>query len=328
MMDSLPPPLSGVYYFWSLLLLPSSLVLNIAAFFLVLRSAGSCYKDPVVPPLLSLLGSNLLHGVLVQIFLVHQQSSGNFLFTEKLCGVIQMNQAVLQDVPFSTISLQLMVSLRRLKKDKNAYTHFNVCCGQFLVIIIPWILAIVANIVIRQQQTVADNSGLCSMFYPASIWQFIIHLSLVVGLPFLLVLMIFFSTLPYLSTCMGPVTCRSTPISPNIKQDLTILSVLFLAHIIFQVPTKITEGFIEYKNLRVDIFNLMVKISNDLSLVINPLGVLLIRGLGQRGVGKVENCQKPNSVYNSPSEENIKMIVSMEGKDLENALFKAKTTSL
>ena len=58
MMESLPPPLSGVNYFWSLLLLPSSLVLNLAAFFLLLQSAGSCYKDPIVPPLLSLLGEN------------------------------------------------------------------------------------------------------------------------------------------------------------------------------------------------------------------------------------------------------------------------------
>ena len=72
----------------------------------------------------------------------------------------------------------------------------------------------------------------------------------------------------------------------------------------------------------------MVKIATDLPLVINPLGVLIIRGLGQKEEGKVENCQTIGSVFSSPSEENIKMMVSMEGKDLENALFKAKTTSL
>eukprot|EP00092_Neocalanus_flemingeri_P032353 GFUD01035176.1.p1 GENE.GFUD01035176.1~~GFUD01035176.1.p1 ORF type:complete len:328 (+),score=47.83 GFUD01035176.1:64-1047(+) len=327
-MDVLPYPLSGVYYFWSLLLLPTSLVLNIAAFLLILRSAGSCYKDPVVPPLLSLLGSNLLHGVLVQIFLVHQQSSGSFVFTETLCGVIQVNQAVLQDVPFSTISLHLMVSLRRLKKKRDAYTYFHICCGEFFVIIIPWILAIVTNIVIRPHSPTEQFSDLCPTFYPPSLWQYIIRISIVMGIPFLLVLLVFLTTLPYLSTCMGPVTCRTNPISHNIKQDLTILSVLFLAHIIFQVPTKITECFTQYKHLQVDIFNLIVNISNDLPLIINPLGVLLIRGLGRRVTGKVESCQKNISVYNSPSEENIKMIVSMEGKELENALFKAKTTSL
>ena len=77
-----------------------------------------------------------------------------------------------------------------------------------------------------------------------------------------------------------------------------------------------------------DIFKLMVKIATDLPLVINPLGVLIIRGIGQREEGKLESCQKMSSVFSSPSEENIKMMVSMEGKDLENALFKAKTTSL
>ena len=60
MVEPLPTPLSEVYYFWSLLLLPSSLVLNLSAFFLILRSAGSCYKDPIVPPLLSLLGETPL----------------------------------------------------------------------------------------------------------------------------------------------------------------------------------------------------------------------------------------------------------------------------
>ena len=38
------------------------------------------------------------------------------MFTDRLCGVIQVNQAVLQDVPFIIISLQLMVSLQRLRK--------------------------------------------------------------------------------------------------------------------------------------------------------------------------------------------------------------------
>ena len=134
MMDALPAPISGVYYIWSLLLLPASLVLNLIAFFLILRSAGTCYKDPIVPPLLSILGisfrisiellkifsfigSNLLHSVLVQIFLVHQQSIGSFLFSETLCSVIQVNQSILQDVPFTTISLQLIVTLRRLMKE-------------------------------------------------------------------------------------------------------------------------------------------------------------------------------------------------------------------
>ena len=64
-MDSLPPPLSGVYYIWSLLLLPSSFVLNLSAFLLLLRSAGTCYKDPLVPPLLSVLGEEYWYSIIM-----------------------------------------------------------------------------------------------------------------------------------------------------------------------------------------------------------------------------------------------------------------------
>jgi len=328
MMDALPAPISGVYYIWSLLLLPASLVLNLIAFFLILRSAGTCYKDPIVPPLLSILGSNLLHSVLVQIFLVHQQSIGSFLFSETLCSVIQVNQSILQDVPFTTISLQLIVTLRRLMKERNVYTHFHVCCGHFFVISLPWVASIVSNIVAKYPKPLLESTGLCPTLYPTSLWQFIIHISIVIGIPSLLVFLVFLTSLPYLSTCLGRFTFRSNPINPTIKQELTILSVLFLAHLLFQVPTRITESFIQYKHIRSDIFTLMVRIASDFPLVINPLGVILIRGLGMRVHGKVDTHQKIISVPTSPSEENIKMIVSMEGKDLENALFKAKTTSL
>ena len=66
-------------------------------------------------------------------------------------------------------------------------------------------------------------SGLCPVFYPSSLWQFVIRISIVVGIPFFLVLLVLLTTLPYLSTCMGPTTCQTNPISHNIKQDLTIL---------------------------------------------------------------------------------------------------------
>jgi len=233
-------------------------------------------------------------------------------------------------VPFTTISLQLIISLRRIKKERDVYTHFHICCGQFLVIIIPWVVAIITNIITMHSHTVVDNSpGLCPVLYPSTLWQFIIRISIVLGIPFLLVLLVFLTTLPSLSTCIGPTTCESNPISHNIKQDLTILSVLLLAHLLFQVPTRIAECFFQYKQLRLDIFHLIVKITNDFPLVINPLGVLLIRGLGKRFDGKIESWHQATlSACSSPSEENLKMIVSMEGKDLEAALFKAKTTSL
>jgi len=331
MVDPLPTPLSGVYYFWSLLLLPSSLLLNLSAFFLTLRSAGSCYRDPLVPTLLSILGSNLLQGVLVQVFMLHQQSTGLFLFSHTLCQVIQVNQAVLQDIPFTTISLQLIATLRRIKKEQDVYTHFNICCGQFLVILIPWVVAIVTNTLTMHNHPVVDHStGVCPVFYPSSLWQFIIRIIVVVGIPFILVLLVFLTTLPYLSTCVGPLTCESNPINHNTKQDLTLLSVLILADLMFQLPTKIGEIFLHYRHTTttIHILHLIINITADIPLLINPLGVLLLRGLARRDGGKAGQWHPPPSPVHSPSEENLKMIVSMEGKDLEAALFKAKTTSL
>eukprot|EP00090_Calanus_glacialis_P012081 TRINITY_DN20532_c0_g1_i1.p1 TRINITY_DN20532_c0_g1~~TRINITY_DN20532_c0_g1_i1.p1 ORF type:complete len:187 (+),score=28.09 TRINITY_DN20532_c0_g1_i1:411-971(+) len=186
-----------------------------------------------------------------------------------------------------------MVSLQRLRKfqEREVYTHFYVCCCQCSVILIPWVVAMVTNTVMMDKQPVSDTgTGLCPVLYPSSLWQFLIRICIVLGIPLLLVLMVFLTTLPTLSTCMGPVTWQTNHINHNIKQDLTILSVLFLAHILFQVPTKITECLIQYKHLRVDIFKLIVKISTDFPLLINPLGVLIIRGLGQKGKGKVERC--------------------------------------
>ena len=52
---------------WSLILLPASLALNLTAFFSLVRRAGSCYRDPATPPLLSLTAANLLHCTLVQV---------------------------------------------------------------------------------------------------------------------------------------------------------------------------------------------------------------------------------------------------------------------
>ena len=46
-------------FIWSLILLPSALVLNVTAFLLILKTSGSCYKDPIVPPLLSVIGKIL-----------------------------------------------------------------------------------------------------------------------------------------------------------------------------------------------------------------------------------------------------------------------------
>ena len=84
----------------------------------------------------------------------------------------------------------------------------------------------------------------------------------------------------------------------------------------FIVPTKVSEAFINYKHLNSEIFKLVAKITDDLPLIVVPLAVLLIRRIRDK-----ELKQKSD-------EENTQLIVSLEGKELENALYQAKTTTL
>ena len=72
-----------------------------------------------------------------------------------------------------------------------------------------------------------------------------------------------------------------------------------------------------------DLISLITLIIFDLPLIINPMGVIIIRRnrYSRSGGGK-----SFETVFES--DENISMMVSMEGKDLENALFAAKTTTL
>ena len=51
--------LDQVSFVWSLLLLPATAVLNVSGFLLLLRGAGSCRADPIVAPLLSVLGRHV-----------------------------------------------------------------------------------------------------------------------------------------------------------------------------------------------------------------------------------------------------------------------------
>ena len=50
--------LEEVEFVWTCVLLPASVILNVAAFLWLLKTAGSCYKDPIVPPLLSVIGND------------------------------------------------------------------------------------------------------------------------------------------------------------------------------------------------------------------------------------------------------------------------------
>jgi len=101
--------------------------------------------------------------------------------------------------------------------------------------------------------------------------------------------------------------------------------VLFLSYIILQVPARILEWAVQYNDAsdHGDLISLITLIIFNLPLVINPMGVIIIR----RNKYYRNNSSKSfDNVFES--DENITLMVSMEGKDLENALFAAKTTTL
>ena len=50
------PSISELEHIWSLLMLCSSLLLNLVALVVLVRWAGSCHSDPAVPPLISVTG--------------------------------------------------------------------------------------------------------------------------------------------------------------------------------------------------------------------------------------------------------------------------------
>ena len=49
-------PIEEVQFVWTCILLPASVILNLTAFLWLLKTSGSCFKDPIVPPLLSVIG--------------------------------------------------------------------------------------------------------------------------------------------------------------------------------------------------------------------------------------------------------------------------------
>ena len=79
-----------------------------------------------------------------------------------------------------------------------------------------------------------------------------------------------------------------------------------------------------------EIFTLIINIVFDLPLIINPLGVIILRGNGSMTLrsSRHSETELDHPLVRSPSEDNLTMIVAMDQQELENALFAAKTTSL
>lgn len=315
------PGLTELEQIWSLLLLSCSLLLNLVALVVLVRWAGSCHSDPAVPPLISVTGCSLLHSVMVEIFSVQQQSLQQFNYSPRLCQVIIINHLVLMDVPFITIALLLAITLRRLSKaDTNpAYSHFSVCCGQTLLISLPWLTAILTNTTINTQSVATIRSGYCIEKEPRNMAEYLIRQGIVLGLPVIITLATTIISLPGLFRCVSNTSFLLRPRAD--KEDLGLLSVLFTAHLIFQAPVRAFECWMTYNGEEEEldeILLLIVKCVKDLPLIINPLGILTLRSWRKTS---------HNQPVSDDMEENL-MMISTDSKEFEEAFFKAKTTSL
>ena len=56
---------------------------------------------------------------MVQIFSIHQQSVGRFVFSETVCNLLITNRDILTDVPFLTISLQAVATVRAVLQRRD-----------------------------------------------------------------------------------------------------------------------------------------------------------------------------------------------------------------
>jgi len=138
--------------------------------------------------------------------------------------------------------------------------------------------------------------------------------------------------LPCLLACLAlllslPRLARNPP-PPH--SALPALTTVFLAHTVSQVPVRAAECALQYAGpATLPTVRLVLTIAQDLPLLMTPLGLLLLRGRATNPApASAIAKQVEGGDEGSPCEENIKMIVSLEGKELETALFKAKTTSL
>ena len=130
---------------------------------------------------------------------------------------------------------------------------------------------------------------------------------------------------PLLFQCA--VSCLHNFAGINISQTQWPIKSLIL----IQVPARILEWAVHYNNAsdQAEIFSLILGILFDLPLIINPLGVIILRGNGTINLRKrLSETELDHPLVSSPSEDNLTMIVAMDQQELENALFAAKTTSL
>ena len=97
---------------------------------------------------------------MVQVFSVHQQSVGEFIFSDRVCNALVTNRDILADIPFLTLSLQVVATIRSFLQSPGAsYSHCSVCSSQVLVVLCPWLVSVLVNGVTRQTSGVITQSG-------------------------------------------------------------------------------------------------------------------------------------------------------------------------
>jgi len=120
-----------------------------------------------------------------------------------------------------------------------------------------------------------------------------------------------------------------------IPRDLLLLVTMVAVHILFQGPMVGVQALLWYQDLHAEVLGLTVRVLEDLPLLLNPLAILTLRPgrdtpepKGESLLQSLDGLEDLEDLEEGFSEENLQMIVSMDGKDLETALAASKTTIL
>ena len=67
---------------------------------------------------------------MVQIFYVHQQSVGEFIFSDRVCIALITTRDILVDIPFLTLSLQVVATIRNYLQvcDQSSPAPYGILC--------------------------------------------------------------------------------------------------------------------------------------------------------------------------------------------------------
>jgi len=201
-----------------------------------------------------------------------------------------------------------------------------------MVVALPWILAIITYTI---PEAPGIHHGLCKLGSRPPVDQFIVQQTASLGIPLLLLLLVVLFSLPSIFSCPSPCTWLPRPVLHNQKRDLLLLVTMVAVHILFQGPMVGVQALLWYHDLQAEVLGLTVRVLEDLPLLLNPLAILTLRPgrdtpepKGESLLQSLDGLEDLEDLEDGFSEENLQMIVSMDGKDLETALAASKTTIL